>query len=53
MEPANITLNPGVRQDSITPLCPDCGDKIVEVSSESENRFMCGCDRLRKFEFSE
>lgn len=50
MKPNRIKLNPR-RDVSANPLCPRCGEKIKEVSTEHENWFECGCEQLIEFKF--
>lgn len=49
MQATELVLNP--RSDIIGSLkCSICDEEIVEVSTEHENRFECGCNHLIKFE---
>lgn len=53
MKPIKLTLNPRVPGKTVTPLCPCCEEKIIEKSDEDGNRFQCGCEELKEFEFEE
>lgn len=49
MEPNELTLNPH-SDTTATPICPLCEEEIQELSSDVENRFVCGCNKLIEFE---
>lgn len=49
-----LTLNPKVRDDSLTPVCPECDAPIQRVESPNDIvEFHCECDELRRFDFPE
>lgn len=49
MESNNLVLNPGA-DATAHPICPNCEEKIVELSTGHENRFTCGCNQLIEFD---
>lgn len=51
MKPNSLVLNPYTNSNPVNPICPDCDEEIRELSSEHENRFICGCEKIRTFEF--
>lgn len=49
MKANSMVLNPKAKIKGKL-KCSHCGEKIVEVSTEHENEFQCGCEELVEFE---
>ena len=49
MDPNKLTLNPGA-DISGKLVCSHCGEEIVEVATDKENRFECGCEEIVEFD---
>lgn len=48
MDPNKVVLNPKA-DESANLVCSRCNEEIVEVSTENQNWFKCGCDGLVEF----
>lgn len=50
----SLKLNPGCSNTVLkNPLCPECKRQIIPVTVEENTVFICGCDYIRKFIFTE
>lgn len=49
MDPNKLTLNPGADIDGKL-VCSHCGEEIVEVATDKQNYFKCGCEQRVEFD---